>query len=385
MKNKIKKLIPSIIKKYIVKRKHNIILANFFKKTYAKKALLSYIVHPFIRGVKQTHTNNIEAYIWAKLLNEFEYQVDIIQYNNELNLDLTQYDLICGFGNAFEQYIYTKNVKAKTIFYATGMNNCWQNYITLKRLRDVFNKKGVWIGNSIRYIDKCYTAHVSYVDSVIALGNDICKKSYIKYNPNIFQLDAPFFKIFDYKEIVKNKEKDFNKHFLWFGGFGAVHKGLDLLLNFFSKRDDIFLHVCGDIEKEQSFFEVYKKELLYTKNILYYGFLDISSKNFYNILRQCAFTIFPSASEGGSPSLLTTIGNGGLIPVITKETTIDTGYEIWIDGFEEYHIKDAIEKALFLKKYEIKKMMYKNAEIVNEKNSIDKYKKNLKRIIEEII
>jgi len=383
--NKLKKILPKKVKN-ILRNTVNKPIFNFYNKNYSKKALLSYIVYPFKKGIKNSHTNYFEATTWAKLLDELGYCVDIVHYNNISNkIKIEKYDVVCGFGEVFEKYIYTLNAKAKTIIYATGMHNCWQNHITLKRLKNVYEKKGVWLGDSSRYVDVCYSAHVSYADAVIALGNEICANSYKPYNKNVFQLNAPFFKTYNYETIIKNKKEDFNKHFLWFGSRGAVHKGLDLVLDYFSKREDLYLHICGNIINEKNFCEVYKKELFESKNIFYYGFVDIKSGQFQKILQQCGFVIFPSCSEGGGVSVLTCIGNGGLIPIITKETTINTGYEIWIDGFSVEDIEKAVNKALLYKQNELISLMYKNGKIISEKCSLESYEHNLKKILEGIL
>jgi len=145
------------------------------------------------------------------------------------------------------------------------MHNCYQNTVTLKRLKDFYKKKKVRLGESSRYVSKCYSAHVSFADSVIVLGNSICVSSYKPYSySKIYQLNAPFFKIFSYKEIIKEKKENFNRHFLWFGSSGAIHKGLDLLLDYFSKRKDLYLHICGNLTNEKKFMKVYEKELFHT-------------------------------------------------------------------------------------------------------------------------
>jgi len=385
MKNKLKQLLPKKAREFlrgIVNRP----ITNFYKKNYIKKALLSYITGPFKKGVKESHTNYFEAITWGKILDELGYQVDVIDFNYfSKKIKIERYDVICGFGEVFENYIYTLNAKAKTIFYATGIHNCWQNHVTLKRLKDVYKKKGIWLGESSRYISKFYSSHVSYADAVIALGNHICAESYKPYNKNVYQLDAPFFRTFDYKDIIKSKKEDFNKHFLWFGSSGAIHKGLDLLLDYFVKRDDIYLHICGNVKNEKEFCRIYSKELFNTKNIVYHGFISVDNHKFKEILQQCGFIVFPSASEGGSPGVLTCIGNGGLIPVITRETTIDTGYEVWVEGLNERYIDKAINKCLSYNKNNLIELMYKNGEIVCYRNNVKQYEQNLRNILKRIL
>ena len=40
-------------------------------------------------------------------------------------------------------------------------------------------------------------------------------------------------------------------------------------------------------------------------------------------MSECAFVVHPSISEGGSPSVLNVVANGGLIPVCSKACGVD--------------------------------------------------------------
>jgi glycosyltransferase involved in cell wall biosynthesis len=138
------------------------------------------------------------------------------------------------------------------------------------------------------------------------------------------------------------------------------------------------LHICGPIENEIDFVNVYTKELFETKNIITYGFVDINGDIFADILKKCSFVVFPSCSEGGCVSVLTAIGNGGLIPIISHETTISTGNEIWIENLTYEGIDKSIRKALSLDKVTIKNMQFDNYKTVKTHNSASNYYNQLK-------
>ncbi len=320
-------------------------------------------------------------------MHELEYVVDIIDFRMTKKVDVNKYDLICGFGDIFQQYFEdSTNKKIITIYYGTGMHVCHQNYATLQRIKDVYNKKGKWIGKSSRFVDKTWSHQTTLVDSIIALGNEVCVNSYKKYYDGlVYSLNAPFYQILDARKIIESRDQESAKHYLWFGSSGLIHKGLDLLLDYFSKNKDITLHICGYIENEKEFCRIYKKELFETENIKTYGFVDINSEKFKNILQKCSFVVYPSCSEGGSPSVLATIGNGGLIPIITKETTISTGYEILIDGFDYFSIEKAILKSRELTLAEIKALQLKNLDYVLLHHTQEQYYTLLKETLKQII
>lgn len=382
----IKRILPHFIIKYVLKIKTRPIV-NHFNTQYKKKALLSYIVSPFKKH-SLNHTNSYESQTWALILNELGYQVDIINYNNyNKSTNLSQYDLICGFGDVFQNYFERIEGQAKTIYYGAGMHVCYQNNNSLNRVKDVYKKKSVWLGKSARFVEKTWTHQTVLVDGIIALGNEVCANSYRKYyEDNVLSILAPFYNTQDANEIMNNRTPNANKNFLWFGSTGLIHKGLDLLLDYFSRNSDLSLHVCGPIQNEPDFVRVYKKELYETPNIITYGFIDIKSRIFTDILKNCSFIIFPSCSEGGSPSVVTAIGNGGLIPIITKETTISTGYEIWIDSFDYNAIEKAVRSAMEFTDSEILELQKKNYEYIqlnhSQKNYYDQLKLSISNILE---
>jgi glycosyltransferase involved in cell wall biosynthesis len=384
----IKKYLPFILIIYKIYKnytKRHKIINNYFKTQHSKNALLSYITHPFAKGQYFFHTNYFEAMSHAKILNELGYNVDVIDYEYQGKIDFSRYDLLVGFGDAFNQYFESGiNKKITTIYYGTGMHVCHQNHATLKRLKDVYLKKGIWLSKSIRYVEKCWTYQTYLVDAMIILGNEISIESYKKfYDGKIFNIPAPFYKVINAYELIKNSKN--SKSFLWFGSSGLVHKGLDLLLDFFSKRQDLRLHICGPIKNEPDFEKVYYKELYETSNIITHGLVDIRTEKFKKILEDCSFLIFPSCSEGCSPSVITAIGNGGLIPIITKETTVSTGYEIWIEDFTVEAIEKAVNRALSLTDEEISQLRKRNLEYVLQNHTTEVYYQKLKEAYIDIL
>jgi hypothetical protein len=362
--------------KYFNSRK----ISNYFKTKYSKNALLSYITYPFVKEQNLSHTNYFEAISHAKILNELGFNVDIIDYDYDRNVDFSKYRVLVGFGEQFTNYFNSGFTHMKTIYYGTGMHVCHQNNATLKRLKQVYQKKGIWLTKSTRYVEKTWTYQTMLVDAIIALGNDICKESYAKYyNGPIFIIPAPFYKVLDGYEILSKKTKNSAKGFLWFGGAGLIHKGLDLVLEYFIEHPELTLHICGPIKNEPDFEKLYYKELYQTPNIITHGFIDISSEHFKQILEECAFIIFASCSEGGGPSVITAIGNGALIPIITKETTISTNFEVWIEDFTVEEIEKAVNKALSFSEDAIIEMQKANLEYVLENHSQTNYYKELKK------
>ena len=379
-----KKILPRKIKKLIKSAFYERMVRNAYGRSFQKKVLISYIVLPFHKK-SLSHTNFYEVVSAARVFDELGYSVDVIHYDGTVP-KLENYDVLYGFGDVFQKYFESGLRGAKTIYYGAGMHVCHQNTATLRRVKDVYKEKKVWLAKSARFVEKTWSHQTMLVDGIIALGNDECAKTYRKYyDGKIISLPAPFFKTIDADSVLKERSESANKSYLWFGGGGLVHKGLDLCLEFFKKRPDLTLHVCGDIESELDFLEVYKTELYQLPNIFTHGFVQINSSKFKEILGLCSFVISPSCSEGGAPAVLTSIGNGALIPVITKETSISTGNEIVIDGYNLKCIEKSIDYSQALADDSIIELQEKNLRYVLKEHNQEIYFYKLKKAIEDIL
>lgn len=358
---------------------------NVFNSDYSSKALLSYITLPFVKQ-SYNHTNYFEAISLARVLNDLGYVVDVIEYTKIGFKNLDNYDVIIGFGEVFQHYFENHNKPIKTIYYGTGMHVCHQNTATLNRLKDVYLKKGVWLTESARYVEKTWSYQTTLVDGIVALGNESCASTYRKhYKGKIFSIPAPCYVTQNAMEILKKRAVTANKSFLWFGSVGLVHKGLDLLLEYFSKNNELQLHICGNLDSEKKFVAAYKEELYKNKNIHIHGFIDIDSAKFKKILESCSFIIFPSCSEGGCPSVITTIMNGALIPIVSKETSISTGNEIVIESLDIIGITEVVNKVMAFTPQEIISLQLKNYYYVLKNNNKENYYHELKTSIEQIL
>jgi hypothetical protein len=389
MKKFIKKFIPSDlwdIFKYVHK-KFKKPIKNYFKTNFKENVLISYITYPFKNGVNLGHTNTAEALEIAKVFHELGYKVDIVNYEYEGNLNYDKYSVVFGFGEPLEKSFYYRKHKILSIYYGTGMHVIHQNHATLKRIEEVYKKKGKWLLESGRIVDKAWSAQTSLVDSIITLGNDEVVNSYKQYfSREIYNIPVSYYKIFDSEQILKNKSFiDAKNHFLWFGSSGLIHKGLDLLLEVFKEMSDFQLHICGSIDNEPKFKNCYYEELYNTKNIHTYGYKNIQSKSFKDIISKCAFIIFPSCSEG-EPSSVINVMVYGLIPIVTNTAGIrikDFGIEI--KELTSESIKESMIKAVNLSEDEIEKRSLKCSKDTINNHSIEKYSHELKKVLIEIL
>jgi len=360
---------------------------NYYKTSYKQNALVSYVADPFRNEVNLSHTNSFESLEIGMSLNEAGFNVDIVDYEYEGKIDYSRYDLIIGFGEPLINSFYKRSKKIITIYYGTGMHLHTQNINTLKRVKEVFDKKGVWLPGSGRIVDKSWSIQTALVDAMILLGNNEVTKTYSPYfKGRIYNIPASFYNVVNFDELISNKNfNEAKKHFLWFGSSGMIHKGLDLLLELFSRREDIHLHICGPLKGEPEFEQTYDDELLKT-NIHYHGFVSLNSTQFKELLKECAFIIFPSCSEGGGASVLTVCGNGGLIPLLSKEASIDIDdFGFIFDKIDIESVQSVIGKALLISENELRDMSRRCYDVISKTHNQSNYGKELRKCLKEIM
>jgi glycosyltransferase involved in cell wall biosynthesis len=388
MNNKLQNLFSLITKEF--KSSAKIIfrppIENYYKTNYPRNALVSYITNPFRKETDLSHTNLYETLEIGLALNNAGFNVDIADYDYTGIIDYSRYDFIIGFGEPLINSFYNRRRRIVTVYYGTGMHINTQNNNSLNRINEVFNKKGVFLPGSGRIVDKAWSIQTTLVDAMILLGNLEVTKTYSHYfNGKIYNIPAMFLKCTDYNYIISSKIFDqAKKHFLWFGSSGLIHKGLDLLLEVFSKREDIHLHICGPLDNEPEFQLTYCGELK-KANIFYHGFVSLDSDLFKELLQKCAFVIFPSCSEGGSPSVVNVCGNGGLIPLLSKEASIDIADFGFI--FEKVNLVSIQSVIDFVIKMDSKELLEKSlicGKTISTINSRSNYSILLRKYINEI-
>ncbi len=299
-------------------------------------ALLAYLTRPFFMNKNnpafRSHTNIQRSLMIVKVLNELGYVVDVVDWDNLDFVPEKKYDLFIGHGGKNFESIYKHlNKDAIVIYFSTGSYWKFHNTQEERRFDDLKLRRGVTLPYD-RYINESEEFANSVADGIICLGNHHICETYSKF-PLVLNLNNASYSDDHYNKVTKNFEKN-RKNFLFFSGWGNVHKGLDLLLEVFSKSDKN-LYICTHLDSE--FKKFYKHELRDYPNIHYVGFIQMRSKKFYNLMDKCNYVIFPSCSEG-SPGSVVACLQYGLIPIVSKESNLDVdNYGILL---KECSIKD---------------------------------------------
>ena len=290
--------------------------------------LLSYLTDPFIQLpseiISDPHASYWECKEIVRLFNSIGYEVDVINWWNNKFVPKKKYSVCIDVQQNLERLSKYLPMDCKKIMHIVGANSSFQNQAENNRLEELFQRRHV----RLKQRRQIKTNHNELVaDDLEGFGNDTIHKTYAKSKKEIFPIHESVSKIFDFP-----KNKDFDKarkNFLWFGGGGAVHKGLDMVLEAFSSMNNYNLHIIGPVLSEEDFANEYKEELS-LPNIKVYGRpklskegnLLVNGKPFEEIADLCSGLIYLSCSEGTSGAVVQAM-HAGLIPIITPETGIN--------------------------------------------------------------
>ena len=306
-----------------------------------KRALVSYLSYPLLKPYKKvSFSNSGIARSIPRALNELGYIVDIVDLHNMKFVPQRKYDLFLGHaGHNFKKIRENLDKNSVAIVFAPGDYWKFANENEKKRFEYLKQRRGVVLPyDRYHYGFEMEEFSFSIADGIICLGNETMLEPYSKF-PLVLNLNNASYYDNHFDKTEKDIEKTRN-NYLFFSGGGNVHKGLDLLLEVFSRRNEN-LYICTTLDQEFGY--EYKKELQ-RSNIHFMGWVRQRSKKFYDIVDNCSFIIFPSCSEGSAGSVVECI-NQGLIPIISEETRIDVhnmGILLKESTIEE--IEKAVEK-----------------------------------------
>lgn len=282
--------------------------------------LLSYITYPFLVDKKKDmtgHTNYFEARAMADEFLSRGYAVDVIDTTNASFIPKKNYDFFIDTHDNMERLAPLLNKDCVKILHTTTCHWLFNNTASYQRASNLFLRRNVALKPERLLTPRNNSEHA---DILLLLGNEHTQSTYGHTNKPIHTIPISTTLTYSYDE-----HKDFKntkKNFVWLGGAGAVHKGVDLLLEAFSHTSELTLTLCGKYTDPQ-FVAVYDKEINRTPQIVSKGNLDLGGKIFDTIRKSSTFIISPSCAEGQSGSVI--IGmHAGLIPIISKESGINT-------------------------------------------------------------
>lgn len=280
--------------------------------------LFSYVTLPFFNRNERTlnaHSNRWECLEMTKAFLEKGYAVDLIDITNTTFVPQKKYDFFVDNYHNMERLTPLLDPKCVKIFHATTAHWKYNNDAEEERFNDLYARRRVRLAPDRplppnRAIEIC--------DEATLLGNDFTAETYAYANKKITRI--PISTTHTYPSPEKKDFAAARKNFIWFGGAGVIHKGLDLAVEAFAKMPELNLTICGKIEGEKDFLRVYEKELM-LPNIAIAGFMDPGSEAFTHMCDTSLALVYPSCSEGQAGSVVLTM-HAGLIPIISRQSGV---------------------------------------------------------------
>ena len=305
------------------------------ESNYHKRALLIYIVKPFLLegGSPKLlrHQNSKQCRQIATVLDELGYIVDAVDVRDRRFRPSKNYNLVIC--NRVTDTPLTKD--AIRIYLATTLYHTLHNK-NLRRRHDILYKR-----RRCRVeLRRIYSEKMPYVmksHAIVGFGNEFIMSTW----KEAFKVPTYPFNNYGFKETeFPLASKDFSiarKNFLFFASKSQMQKGLDLLLEIFPRHPGLHLYICSEFKSEADFCTCYHKELYETPNIHPMGWVRVNSPQYNELVRQCAYVIHPTCSDG-QPGSVVQCMHSGLIPLVTREAGINTedfGITFSDDSLEE--------------------------------------------------
>lgn len=343
--NKIKTIYQAIVRRLYEKEYGGKIILNINRDLLndsQKTVLLCYMVKEFETNFTTTitHANMYHSLQMVKVLTDHGYAIDVCHAKSVVDLQRLkrEYDYIIGFGPLYEAII------------KDGIKGCRILLLTENDPKTVQEK----YAERIAYFKqrhgskllKFNTPRTAFYNENQVDKSEVCIAMNSDYNLSRIQRLMPTYKIkvntlcnpnyrFEIKDFATAK-----KHFVWFGSAGAIHKGLDILVDAFAELPDMQLSIYGLTESEVPLIEP-----LLTPNVQIKGRIDVRSDKFITeVVNKHAFVISASCSEGMNTGVATCMMHG-LIPVVTKETGFDNpGFIFEMEDYKTASIQSSLCK-----------------------------------------
>lgn len=329
------------------------------------------------------HTNRWENREIARIFYELGYNVDCIDFNCSF-YPRKKYDIMFALCGRFDEFKNCLNPSALKILYLTGSYGKYNNSREKERMVYLEQRQGVRLSLE-RVADENSDTRLDAADVCLLVGNEHTLKTYPKRfqnKINLINLTGSLLSMVKTPSEYYPKEKEF----LWMGGAGPVHKGLDLLLDIFAKHPEWTLHVMSKINSKSQFFKLYKKELTQLPNIHFHGLVMPSSEKFEKIVSRCFAYINPSCAEATSTATVTAM-SVGLYPIISYDNgfTLPKGCGTYLDKCSLEEIETAIDELWHKDKSDVCEQISKVHQMTLKDFSRENFHQNMSKLLSEEI
>jgi glycosyltransferase involved in cell wall biosynthesis len=266
------------------------------------------------------HTNKWESRQIARILRDRGLAVDAIDFRDTTFVPQGDYDVVMAIDGQLARLASAAHAQHR-LLHLTGSYGPFQNAAEHERIEALAERRGLRCAPRRLVADLPGAERALEIATACSLiGNATTLASYPAWAREKITCIPVTASSLPAMAAVRDLVPA-RREFLWFFGSGAVHKGLDLVLEAFAELPDHVLHVVGNIQAETDFVAAYEAELG-APNIHVHGYLDAASAAFAEIVDNCVAFVAPSCSEGTSPAVVTLL-QLGLYPLISRQTGVD--------------------------------------------------------------
>lgn len=370
---------------YVLKERHgepiNININYDAAMREQKRVLICYLPINEYKDIdveQMSHTNKIERYQIIRSFIKKGYCVDICHCLDRkaiLKLADVHYDVIFGFGHTYRA-AYTQWPDAKHIIYFTESPYWYSKQQETERLQMFRERTG--IEKAMKRTGTWYEEDdENKADVIVCMCEE---KLFVKTGKPVYRIAPYGFKsnIIDENLFAERNEN----HFLVFGIFGYVHKGVDLLIDVVKKHPDWHLHICGDPAEldEDGYDYIYP-------NIHMEGYIHVNDVRYKELVQKCMFVILASCSEGMPTGVITGMRHG-LIPVVSSNIGMEyCGEEkaVFFDELSERGIEKTLERCTKADRTVLQNMSHSIYEYANDEFSIQAFTKRMDSCLDDIL
>ncbi len=345
--------------------------------------LLSYATHPFVGDgrFRVSHSSSWECWQIGQAFLDRGYSIDVIYYRDRVFTPAKDYSFFIDELANMERLAPVLPRSCMKIFHIVWAHWLFHNSAQYQRYQNLKERRGISLVPS-RLLGP--NLGIEFADRATILGNDFTASTYRYAHKPLHRIPISSPVTFPWPK--EKKWDDCRAHFLWFGGRGLVHKGLDLVLDAFAQMPEYHLTVCGQIHEEHDFERAYFQELYQTANIHTLDWIDVASPEFLELTRRCAALIFPSCSEGGGGGVITCM-HAGLIPIVSRESSVDIeesrGVSLRDCSVEE--IKESVKRVAGLPVAELERMSREAWEFARAMHTRERFADEYAKFVDAII
>ncbi len=329
----------------------------------------------------RAHNVFVEVRALPNIFLRLGYGVDLISYLNPKFKPRRHYDLFLGDLTYFEQTAARLNSDCIKVVHLNFTHWLYNNAASLRRLQEVQSRRRVSLPS---YKALVMNRAIETADCATLLGNEFAYETYAFAGKRIFQVPNPMTVAFPW---IANKDfKACRNRFLWMGGFGFVHKGLDLVLEAFAQMPDMHLTVCGNIGSDVHFSRAFHRELYETPNIHTHGWIDIAGPDFAEIVRRSAALVYPTCADVCCGTVVNCMA-AGLVPLASREAGLDIPPEagIVLRANSVEAVAASVRQIAGMPAHSLETMARKAWTSAHETYSHDRYERVVTDVLETIL